>query len=361
MDANKPNMGRNPGIRAGDVFEIMETRNRPVWTARNIAEVSDVSRPTAAKRLKKMDDDGELETVEVGNATAYYLPGIETKPADPDTDPVKQDLRRAFEDRFVGLFTEPWTAVHPNDGPAVGGDRVQIQVEGSPGNWGQFKTRLYENRRQELRDRETNEREVQALISGELYEKPTVPIEHMDYPDDYALELNVGGAYKEIEGRDRPVLIAAGVKNYLLKPCDNAVFLQNVSVDWVAPEGAGQELPTTGVSQEDLVDLAESRDQDEALEELLGDVDAPAGEEPEAVDNTQKTYEDIITLSGSCAPRRALLAQKPLNDGYRVIPADATGEEMGRDYEPTEEFKREVRAKTAVDGDLQFQRTWLEE
>lgn len=285
MASDTTHMGRNIELTEEQVLAIMRDANRPVWTASKLAERAGVARSTATKRLKKLAEAEEVETVQVGNATAYYLVGIETQPVGDGEEPIKRDLRRSFEDRFVGLPSAPWTAVHPNDGPAEGGDKIQIQVEGRPGNWRPFMTRLYENRRQELHYNETDEEEVQALISGELYEKPTVPIEHTPYPDDYDLELNIGGKYQEIEDRSRPLLIAAGVENYLVKPCNDAVFLKNVEVDWVCPVGEGQEIPTTSISEDDLVGLLKSRGQDKALENL-------------GVDSSEKRLSNILKKIG---------------------------------------------------------------
>lgn len=345
MASNTTNMGRNIELTDSQVLEIMENGNRPVWSASQIADAAGVTRSTATKRLKKLADAEKVETVQVGNATAYYLVGIETQPQDGG-DAIKWDLRRSFEDRFVGLPSAPWTAVHPNDGPAEGGDKVQIQVEGRPGNWRSFMTRLYENRRQELQYSETDEEEVQALISGELYEKPTVPIEHVDYPDDYDLEGKIGAEFKGEPPKQ--ALIATGLKNHLIRPVNDAVFLKNVEVDWICPIGRGQEIETfeLGVPERDGDSDGDS-----------GDSDAEVPEPPEF----SPTYADIVMLSGDCEPRRAYIDEQPENGGYRVLPADVAGDELGPDYEPTDQFKREVREKTAVDGELQFERTWMEE
>jgi hypothetical protein len=306
-----------------------------------------------------MADDGKLEAVQVGNANAYYLAGVEMKPVNPDVDPIKQDLRRSFEDRFVGLPSAPWTAIHPNDAPAEGGDKIQIQVQGRPGNWGSFMTRLYENRRQELQYSETDEKEVQALISGELYEKPTVPIEHVDYPDDYDLELNIGGEFKG----DPPnqALIAPGVKSYLIRPCNDAVFLKNVKVDWICPVGRGQELDTATIPVPDRDEDTANSDPPEEVREAIEEHTGESGDGPPEPLEKPATFADIVTLSGDCDPRRAYIDEQPLNDPYRVIPAGVAGDELGPDYEPTDQFRREVREKTAVDGELQFERTWLED
>jgi hypothetical protein len=47
------------------------------------------------------------------------------------------------------------------------------------------------------------------------------------------------------------VLVATGFKNYLLKPCNDAVFLKNVRVDWISPKGEPADLEEE-LSTEDL-------------------------------------------------------------------------------------------------------------
>jgi len=329
-------MGRNPGIFQSDVFEIMETHRRPVWTASDISQIHDVSRPTASKRLKEMVDQGDLETLQVGNANAYYMAGSEMKPLNPDVDPVEKDLRRSFENRFVGIPSAPWTAVHPNDGPAEAGDKIQIQVEGRPGKWSSFMTRLYENRRQELQHSETTENEVQALISGELQAKPTVPIEHVEYHDDYDLETKIGAEFKGEPPNQR--LVATGSKNYLVRPANDAVFLKNVEVDWICPIGRGQEIEGFVLELPDRGADRDGKDQNP----------------PKATG----MYADIVMLSPECEPRRAYI-EKQTWGGYGVIPSDFAGDEL-KNYEPTSQFKREVRKKTAVDGELDFERPHVE-
>lgn len=229
------------------IIDHMDAYDRPVWTASALAEELGVSRPTVQDRLYEAEEDPRVRTMQVGNTKAYYL-------SDEDSRPIKEQHKDSiieeFSDKFVGLPTAPWTAVHPNDGPAEAGDKVQIRVEGVPGRWGQLMTHAWENRRRDLIYEETSADQTQALISGKLYAKPTVPIEHTDYPDDYDLELNIGGKYQEVEGRSRPILLVSGVKNYLVKPCNDAVFLKDVSVDWMSPKGHGQELETFEITPE---------------------------------------------------------------------------------------------------------------
>jgi len=326
-------MAQNPGIRGPEVVEIMKSNNRPVWTARDLADHSSVSRPTASKRLKQMADDGELESIKVGNATAYYMAGIETKPVNPDADPIKQDLRRWYQDRFIGLVTRPWQT--GTEKPVEPGDRVQIQVDGEPGRWTTVVTRHEANRRQELHYRETSNDDTQALISGEVYEKPTTPIEHTDYPDDYDLEEKIGG---DIVG-DPPHqgILAMGFKNYLVRPANDAKFIRDIQIEWISPGDADAER--------EPVPLVEKPDEESDFD--ADDID------PEEL--LPATYADLVMLSADCEPRRALIDEQP-DGGYRVIPADVAGDELPPDYQPTEQFKTEVREKTAVDGDLKFGR-----
>jgi len=255
----------------------MEEHDRPVWTAASISDEFESSRPTVHNRLKELESDPRVRTMQVGNTKAYYLIDEDPRPIEEQH---KDSIIDAFTDKFVGLLTAPWTAVHPNDGPAEAGDKIQIRVDGEPGRWGSLLTHAWENRREELVGEETAADSTQALISGELYAKPTVPIEHENYPDDYDLELNIGGRYKEVEGRSRPILIAAGVKNYLIKPCDDAVFLKDVSVDWISPKGEGQEMETYHISHDDVEELLEERGQEEALENYQSATEPADVEEP---------------------------------------------------------------------------------
>lgn len=272
------NRGPDKEATVQQILQLIEEYEKPVWSASSIAAELNVSHPTVHDRLEQVEEDPRVRTMQVGNTKAYYLSDEDPRPIEEQH---KDSIVKEFTDKFVGLLTEPWTAVHPNDGPAEAGDKVQIHVKGSPGQWASFMTRTWENRREELTPEETAADETDALIRGELYAKPTVPIEHTDYRDDYDLELNIGGKYEKLEGRARPILLVAGVKNYLVKPCNDAVFLKNVSVDWISPKGEGQELDTyhLDVDHGDVRDLVEDRGQDEALENL------PDGTETAVVDD----------------------------------------------------------------------------
>lgn len=214
------------------VYDLMEESSRPVWTAKDVADHFNVSRPTSTDRLKELEGGGWLETIEVGNATAYFIPGEESLSLEERHE---QSIIREFRDKFVGLLAAPWTAVHPRDGALKAGDKVQFFVEGAPGRWRRVATNSWENRRDELDEGETLADETQALISGELYGKPTTPIEHRDYPDDYDLEQEIGVEVIE-KGSS---LLASGPKNYLIRPHNDAVFLENVTVDWMSPKEDG--------------------------------------------------------------------------------------------------------------------------
>lgn len=214
------------------VYDLMEKSNRPVWTAKDVADHFNISRPTSTDRVKELEDEGWLETIEVGNATAYFIPDEENLSLEERHE---QSIIREFRDKFVGLLDAPWTAVHPRDGALKAGDKVQILVEGVPGRWNSVEKYAWEKRRDELDEEEILADETQALISGELYGKPTTAIEHRDYPDDYNLEEEIGVEILE-KGSS---LLASGPKNYLIRPHNDAVFLGNVTVDWMSPRDDG--------------------------------------------------------------------------------------------------------------------------
>jgi len=237
------NRGPDKKATVQQILQLMESYDRPVWTASSIADELNVSRPPVQDRLKDVEGDPRVKTMQVGNTKAYYLSEEDPRPIEEQH---KDSIIEELTNKFVGLPTAPWTAVHPNDGPAEAGDKVQIRVEGVPGRWRQQMTHTWDSRREELIYEETSDDETQALISGVLYARPTTPIEHTDYPDDYDLELNIGAEIVENDGRS--ALIAAGVKNYLIRPCNEAVFLKDVSVDWMSPKGHGQELETYSLS-----------------------------------------------------------------------------------------------------------------
>lgn len=106
------NMGRNNELTEQRVLDIMRDGNRPVWTASNIAERAGVARSTATKRIKNLAESEKIETIQVGNATAYYLVGIKTKPL---TDSPDQETPSV--DEIIDKFSpcEPYTVADLQD------------------------------------------------------------------------------------------------------------------------------------------------------------------------------------------------------------------------------------------------------
>jgi len=231
-----------------EIVGLIKSGRRPVWTSSSVAEEFDITRQTAHARLKQLEDEStEVMSMNVGQATAYYVTGIEVLPGDNIKEQHRHSIIQSYSDRFVGLESEPWTAIHPNDGPAEGGDKIQLFVEGVPGEWNHKNQYLWENRREELQDAEISNRRTQALVSGKLYEKPTTLIEHIDYSPygpDWDLEKHIG--INKIETEMGTALLATGVKRHWIQPWNDAVFLTDVEVDWISPQGEGQELPVWG-------------------------------------------------------------------------------------------------------------------
>ncbi|WP_382187142.1 hypothetical protein [Halovenus salina] len=240
----------NRKVTDGELMALLKRREEPVYDAGKVAEELDVSRPTALNRLQVLAEGrGDVRRTSIGQADVFWVEKAENE-ADYDDrlDFLKQSVIDEFEDKFVGLYTEPWTAVHPDDGPATGGDRIQLLVEGEPGNWklAQGQRRLWENRRDAIPEELIIAGETQALISGTLHEQPTVPIAHVSYEPDWDIEEAVGAQWVDV-APERQALMCIGEKNYLVEPCNNAVFLDRVRVDILSPEGEGAECVDGGV------------------------------------------------------------------------------------------------------------------
>lgn len=259
-------MPRPRELTEARVFEVMRNGKRPVWTATSLADRAGVSRPTATDRLKELAESGELETMAVGNATAYYLVGIETQPFGGE-NPIERDLIRSLEGRFVGLSYAPEHAAPAGWHPASAGDPVVAKVVGVPGDWSVEWVRYAgecegcwrpycEPPREELTEDEQWPFTVQALVRGTLEGKPSAPIRHMDLSEDADIEAQVD--VETYTDGSESYLISRG-RYWLLKPSNESVFLKDVSV--LSLSGFGQ-----GVSPADEPeDLGER-----SLEVLMG-------------------------------------------------------------------------------------------
>jgi hypothetical protein len=218
------------------VCQMMQESSRPAWSAKHIADYYDSTPPTARKRLDELHARGWVATFTIGKTTAYYP----VSPADLGTvDGILQSLVKTFTDKFVGRLKNPWTAVHPDEGPATEGDRIQLVVTGTPDHWNRVETNPW-SRRREHDTVETDADATQAVLSGDLYTDSTVPIEHVDYSDWDCLEAALGVKSlsivdPETDSGQTDVLCVTGKKKHLLNACDIAVFLENISVDWVSP------------------------------------------------------------------------------------------------------------------------------
>jgi len=228
-----------------ELLTTLKSGRRPVWTNSTIAKEYDITRQTAHNRLQELAEQAnEVETLKVGRTTAYYVPGVTPLPGETVEEKHRNSIIQAYTDRFVGLEHAPWTAVHPNDGPAEAGDKVQLLVTGTPGDWGHMRAFTWDNRREKLPEGETDNDRTQALVSGQLYGRPTTPIEHIDYSahgNDWDLEMHIG--INEVETEKGIALLATGVRRHWIVPENDAVFLTDVEVDYISPQGEGQDLP----------------------------------------------------------------------------------------------------------------------
>lgn len=276
--------GRNRKVTDERILEILRSRDRPGWTAKALADYVDVSRQTAYNRLEKLTEkNDDVATMKAGRTTVYYsdvaTTGSNQDPDAPLEERHKQSLIVEFEDRFVGLQAAPWTAIHPEDGSAEEGDKIQLHVEGQPGDWRVLEKHRWENSRENFIYEETSEDVTQALISGELYSKPTVPIEHAKYPDDYDIESEIG--VEPIKSENQSAFLAFGPKNYLVRPCNDAVFLKGVHVDAISLKNHRSNVDTFDPEQN------YSRSEAEILETLLHAYSS--------IQATEEEFEDLLS------------------------------------------------------------------
>lgn len=261
--------GRKPAVTTEEVLERMETADRALWTATVLGEEFDVSANTARQKVRDLVSRGKVRAEDLGKYTAYYLPqSLEHDTIDIETRHT-HDLVDHFTDRFIGLETAPWTAMHPSSGATKPGDRIQLRVVGRPGEWSVFGRAHWSDRKEALDDGEKVHFETQALISGTLVARPTVPIKHVDYADDYELEQKTGVRWVRRTDGTPASLVADGPENHLLDPCDDAAFLTDVSVTDISPEGEGFDaeiVEATDTAEEKLEAVQEWRE-----ENLTGD------------------------------------------------------------------------------------------
>jgi hypothetical protein len=216
--------GPPPKLTVDETVRIMRDANRPFWSEKQFAERADVSKPTARKRLSDAISSGKIAETNANGGSVYYVPGKKMQRVGEDNNPIKTDLRGYWNDRFVGDPRNPTVVSTMMRTELTAGDQVKFLVMGRPGDWDYYETTTSDEPVGRI-DPPGGEWYT-AIITGELYAKPTVPIEHKEYHDDYDLELNIGGKYL-----DNGNLVAAGGSNHLIKPCDNALFLQDVTVE----------------------------------------------------------------------------------------------------------------------------------
>lgn len=69
-------MGRPPELTESEVLgTLREAADPPVMSARMVADKFDVSRPTAHKELRQLEESGEIRSAKIGRTTAYWTSG----------------------------------------------------------------------------------------------------------------------------------------------------------------------------------------------------------------------------------------------------------------------------------------------
>jgi hypothetical protein len=125
--------GRDRELTKEDVLSILTSGTRPVWTAAQVAEQTEVSKTTAKNRLMELSETDEVDSMKVSNAKAYYVVGMKTQPIGDMSkeDSVRRSLKDHWEGRFIGGVRD-MSIVRTHDGEELtSGDEVQIVVTGT--------------------------------------------------------------------------------------------------------------------------------------------------------------------------------------------------------------------------------------
>jgi len=240
--------GRNVKITDEELLSYLQSDEKPVYTSKAVAETFDVTKPTALSRLRDLEKEKkEVQSMKIGRTTASFVnDDFSESESYSRAEEHRNAILQEWEDRFVGLPSRPWTAIHPNDGEATAGDKVRVAFSGKPGNWYGITVNHDDDSKIEYPGEIIND-ETQAVITGELYGKPAVPAGELSLSDDYDLVENTGAEIKQAGDSHSEFLLATGPKSHLLMPHNDAVFLKDVSIVWFSPLGEGEESVSGGM------------------------------------------------------------------------------------------------------------------
>jgi DNA-binding Lrp family transcriptional regulator len=253
----------NRKLTKDDALDILTSGKRPVWTVIQFAEEAEVSRTTAKRRLRELEETEYVDSIKVSNATAYYAIGVKTQPKlDVSGDEeVERAVKSYWGDRYVGDLKDPSILKSSKGEKLTPGDKVQLVVSGAdPRMSKQLGILSYQDSLEELpSDRAELEKHMnteeeyehmedmdvvseeydtyQALLSGELEGKFTIPITEGGISSiSTRFPAFQNGTKWEFQMKDDiPHLAVAGTGAYLLRPCEDAVYLRNVKVDDLKP------------------------------------------------------------------------------------------------------------------------------
>jgi len=124
--------GRDKKLTKEDVLAILNSNDRPVWTASQIAERTDVSKTTVKNRLQEMSEIEGVNSVKVGNAVAYYATE-RWKGEDVEISTGERISTAAtdyWEGRFLGDIRDMSVVRSYDDKELSRGDKIQLLVAG---------------------------------------------------------------------------------------------------------------------------------------------------------------------------------------------------------------------------------------
>jgi len=70
--------GRKPTVSDEEILSVIERAEAPVVSTSDVANEVGLSNPGAYKRLKQLEQEGKVNSQDVGDALAWYLPDYST-------------------------------------------------------------------------------------------------------------------------------------------------------------------------------------------------------------------------------------------------------------------------------------------
>lgn len=213
--------GRDKAVTGGEILQLMRKSPQPVWSISNLADELGVSRPTVKNRIDELQEGIDIQSMDVGNTTAYYLStdnrNLALQKGAEDEEVLKDNLRLSLMGRFIGT-EKVWPEREHGYEKFLNSEKAQLVVEGGVSDWNSIGLIHEDDFREELDEAFTSPDKAQGLVTGRLVTRPATPICHFDPPK---------GADLEKKAQEDPEM---------WEPSNNALFLVDITVDDISPK-----------------------------------------------------------------------------------------------------------------------------